>query len=126
MYIRGHPKLAFVLKKYKGHSKLRDRSSKAMPHGQIRFISQNCLADFAYYAERRSNTCRTISVFSQKHDQLQDASGQRRQNTTFFDMPIYITTNNTGTKTRMAKLRGHEKLIRTVTCVLFIDLKTEI
>ena len=63
-----------------------------MLHGQIRFISQNCLAGFADYAERHSNTCRTISVFSQKHDHLQDPSGQRRQNTMFFDMPIYITT----------------------------------
>jgi len=91
MYIRGHPKLAFALKKYKGHSKLRESSSKAMQHGQIRFVSQNCLAGFPDYAERYSNTSRMLSVFSQKH--LQDASGQRRQNTMFFDMPIHITTN---------------------------------
>jgi hypothetical protein len=67
-----------------------------------------------------------LSVFSQKHDYLQDASGKRKRNTMFFDMPIHITTNITGTKTMMAKLRGYEKLITTVTCVLLIDLKREI
>ena len=66
-----------------------------------------------------------LSVFSKKHDYLLDASRQRRQNTTFFDMPIHITTNNAGTKTRMAKLTGYEKLI-TVTRVLFINLEREI
>jgi hypothetical protein len=75
-----------------------------MQHGQIRFTSQNCLAGFPDNAERLSNTCRMLSVYSQKHDYLQDASGKRKRNTMFFDMPIHITTNITGTKTMMAKL----------------------
>jgi hypothetical protein len=42
-----------MLKKNKGHSKLFDRSSKAMQQCQIRFISQKCLEGFPDYAERQ-------------------------------------------------------------------------
>jgi len=81
-----------------------------MQHGKIRFTSQNCFAGFPDNAERLSNSCRMLSVFSQKHDYLQDTNGKCRRNTMFFDMPIHITITITGTKTLIAILKGYEKL----------------
>jgi hypothetical protein len=46
------------------------------------------------------------------------SSRKRRHTTTFFDMPIHIKTNITGTKTMMAKLTGYEKL-RSGLCTIY-------